>query len=181
MCMMPCDRGAEEIMKILKRAMRLADKAGTYRTKDARNIVLHANATFFSVWLFSIVFSMLGCFSHLALPGGNGGNNGFVKKKWKARPPKPLPKISDQDTYRINAILLNKNTFRITEVNNGNGNELTTNVKLLLSNRDKNQDTSSTRNWDSTCCLRKTGKGTRVDTEKNVYMGLVTGPGRQRK
>ena len=49
---------------------------------------------------------------------GNGGT-GFVKKKWRARPPKPIPKISDQDTYRVNAILLNKNTFRITEVNNG--------------------------------------------------------------
>ena len=99
----------------------------------------------------------------------------------KAKPPKPLPKISDQDTYRVNAILLNKNTFRITEVNNGNGNELTTNVKLLLSNRDKNQDTESTRNWDSTCCLRKTGTGTRVDIQKNVNLGVVIGPGRKRK
>ena len=50
-----------------------------------------------------------------------GLSTGFIKKKWKARPPKPIPKISDQDTYRVNAILLNKNTFRITEVNNGNG------------------------------------------------------------
>jgi hypothetical protein len=117
----------------------------------------------------------------LADKAGGNGNNGFIKKKWKARPPKPLPKISDQDTYRVNAILLNKNTFRITEVNNGNGNELTTNVKLLLSNRDKNQDTSSARNWDSTCCLRNTNKGTRVDTQRDVYMGVVTGPGRKRK
>jgi hypothetical protein len=88
---------------------------------------------------------------------------GFKKKKWKARPPKPIEKIADQDTYRINAILLNKNTFRITEVNNGNGNELTTNVKLLLSNRDKSEDPTSSRNWDSTCSLRRTGKGTYVN------------------
>ena len=47
MCMMPCDRGAEKIMKILKRAMRLADKAGRDRTKDIRNIILNANATYF--------------------------------------------------------------------------------------------------------------------------------------
>ena len=134
MCMMPCDRGAEKIMKILRRAMKNADKAG-----------------------------------------------GFVKKKWKARPPKPGIKISDQDTFRINAIMLNRNTFRITEVNNGNGNELTTNVKLLLSNRDKSQDTSSSRNWDSTCCLRKTQLGSRVDNRKEVTLGVVTGPGRKRK
>ena len=84
------------------------------------------------------------------------------RKKWKARPPKPIPKVADQDAYRINAIMLNKNTFRITEVNNGNGNELTTNVKLLLANRDKLQDTSSVRNWDSTCCVRKQNKGSYV-------------------
>ncbi len=47
MCMMPCDRGAEKMIHILKRAMRRADKAG--------------------------------------------GGTGFVKKKWKAKPPKPFP------------------------------------------------------------------------------------------
>ena len=96
--------------------------------------------------------------------GGDPG--GFKKKKWKARPAKPIEKIADQDTYRRNAILLNKNTFRITEVNNGNESGLTTNVKLLLSNRDKSQDTNASRNWDSTCSLRNTGKGTYVNYTK---------------
>ena len=73
MCMMPCDRGAEEIMKILKRAMRLADKAGTYRTKDARNIVLHANATFFSVWVcFQLFFQCWVVFHILQCQGATG-------------------------------------------------------------------------------------------------------------
>ena len=56
--MMPCDRGAEKIMKILKRAMRLADKAGRDRTKDARNIILNANVFF---CFFFVGCSMFGC------------------------------------------------------------------------------------------------------------------------
>ena len=123
MCLMPCDRGAEKLMKFLRRAMKKADNSRA---------------------------------------GGNGPGSS-KKKKWKARPPKPIEKIADQDTYRINAILLNKNTFRITEVNNGNGSELTTNVKLLLSNRDKSEDPTSSRNWNSTCSLTKTGKGSYVN------------------
>lgn len=121
MCLMPCDRGAEKLMKFLRRAMKKADASR------------------------------------------QNGSSGSLKKKWKARPPKPVEKIADQDAYRINAMMLNKNTFRITEVNNGNGNELTTNVKLLLSNRDKQQDTSLSRNWDTTCSLRGTGKGSYVN------------------
>ena len=63
------------------------------------------------------------------------------------------------------------------------GNELTTNVKLLLSNRDKSMDSSKPKKgqWDSTCCLRNTGTGTRVDKRRETHMGVVIGPGRKRK
>ena len=92
MCMMPCDRGAEEIMKILKRAMRLADKAGTYRTKDARNIVLHANATFFSVWLFSIVFFNVGLFFTSCIARWQRGKQWFCEKEMESKASKTIAK-----------------------------------------------------------------------------------------
>jgi nucleoside diphosphate kinase len=77
------------------------------------------------------------------------------KKKWKASMPAPIEKVSDQDTYRVNAKMLNKNTFRITEVNRGNIAGLTTNVKLLLENRNTAKGGSK---WNTTCCLTKSNQ-----------------------
>jgi len=74
---------------------------------------------YFVEFLYNSLYKTKGAMKRADKAGGL--STGFIKKKWKARPPKPIPKISDQDTYRVNAILLNKNTFRITEVNNGNG------------------------------------------------------------
>ena len=101
---------------------------------------------------------------------------GPKKKLWRAKPPKPVEKISDQDVYRINALMLNRNTFRITEVNNGNLPSLTTNVKLLLKNRDTARSTASrtAKQWDSTCCVRKSGQGTYVRVGHKT--AEVTGP-----
>ena len=53
----------------------------------------------------------------------------------------------------------------------------------MLSNRDKSMDSSKPKKgqWDSTCCLRNTGTGTRVDKRRETHMGVVIGPGRKRK
>ena len=56
--------------------------------------------------------------------------------------------------------MLNRNTYRITEVNRGNIAGLTTNVKLLLPTR-SNPFTSNKKggpNWNTTACLTKTNK-----------------------
>jgi nucleoside diphosphate kinase len=87
------------------------------------------------------------------------------KKKWKASLPAPTPKVADQDAYRVNAIMLNRNTFRITEVNRGNIAGLTTNVKLLLPNRNTAKGSS---NWNTTCCLSKTNKSHYVNKYNKV-------------
>ena len=70
-----------------------------------------------------------------ALKAEREGKAKSRKKKWKAKKPVPIEKVADQDAYRINAMMLNRNTYRITEVNRGNIAGLTTNVKLLLPTR----------------------------------------------
>ena len=95
-----------------------------------------------------------------ALKAEREGKVALKKKKWKAKKPAPIEKVADQDAYRVNAIMLNRNTYRITEVNRGNIAGLTTNVKLLLPTR-SNPFTSNRKggaNWDTTACLSKTNK-----------------------
>ena len=77
----------------------------------------------------------------------------------------PSIEFEDQDAYRVNAIMLNRNTFRITEVNRGNIAGLTTNVKLLLPNRNTAKGSS---NWNTTCCLSKTNKSHYVNKYNKV-------------
>lgn len=95
-----------------------------------------------------------------ALKAEREGKVSFKKKKWKAKKPTPIEKVADQDAYRVNAMMLNRNTYRITEVNRGNIAGLTTNVKLLLPTR-SNPFTSNKKggpNWNTTACLTKTNK-----------------------
>ena len=105
-----------------------------------------------------------------ALKAEREGKAKSRKKKWKAKKPVPIEKVADQDAYRINAMMLNRNTYRITEVNRGNIAGLTTNVKLLLPTR-SNPFTSNKKggpNWNTTACLTKTNKAHYVNKYSKV-------------
>ena len=66
-------------------------------------------------------------------------------------------KIDDTEAFKIVTKFLNRESFKICEIDQGNDPALTQNVRLLREQPDPRFD-----GWDDVCCLRKTQRGTYV-------------------